>query len=529
MIDRISTRTAVRRAMRHGQGRRLRIPLLIALVLILSVPGIALRGASNGWAAEQKAQTEAQPESRPNVLFIAIDDLSDWVGCLGGHPNAKTPNIDRLAAAGTLFTNAHCQGPICGPSRASLLSGLYPHTTGVYQQPVSGQPLPEDTEHFRGHLLPEYFAAHGYTTYGCGKITHGYPIELAFEHSQGDVGGSGPKPAERIHYHLPDVPYTGTQTDWGAFPDSDDKMPDHKAANWAIERIADAGDGPFFLAVGFRRPHVPFYVPQKWFDLHPLDELQLPEVRDDDLDDVPETGRRIHEMPKYPNLAYLHANDDEQFYLVVQAYLACVSFVDHEVGRMLDALAASRYADNTVIVLFSDHGYHLGEKDRVSKHGLWEESTRVPLVVVRPGDPGGQRSAKPVGLIDLYPTLVELCGLPPKPSNEGLSLLRLLDDPRAPWRPTVLTTYARGNHSLRSGRYRYIRYDDGTEELYDHRTDPQEWTNLADEANMSNVVKRFRVELPENEAPYHASTSLAPVNAWFEEHFLGQGLGGSSE
>ena len=198
---------------------------------------------------------------RPNVLFIAIDDLNDWVGCLGGHPDVQTPNIDRLAARGTLFTNANCQGPICGPSRASLLSGLYPHTTGVYAQPKG---LEKDRTNFHGNLLPEYFAKHGYVTYGGGKITHGYKMSTAFEHV-GPPSSSGPKPpnGRRFNYHLPDVPYTGTQTDWGAYPDADEQMPDHKTASWATEVLQQKHDKPFFLAVGFVRPHVPIAIPLK--------------------------------------------------------------------------------------------------------------------------------------------------------------------------------------------------------------------------------------------------------------------------
>ena len=240
-------------------------------------------------------------EKHPNVLFIAIDDLNDWVGCLETHPQVQTPNIDRLAQRGTLFTNAHCQAPICGPSRASLLSGLYPFTTGVYQQPTGA--INKDTKFFDGHLLPQYFAQHGYKTLGAGKITHGYDNDRAFQ-IYGPKGSSGPKPKNsfRFNYHLPDVPWTGTQTDWGAFPYTDEKMPDHQVATWAVEQLGKTHTKPFFLGAGFVRPHVPFYVPEKWFEAYPLDTLVLPEVKIDDLDDVPKTGRAVHDMPKYPKL-----------------------------------------------------------------------------------------------------------------------------------------------------------------------------------------------------------------------------------
>ncbi|MEM7147273.1 MAG: sulfatase [Verrucomicrobiota bacterium] len=466
-------------------------------------------------------------EKRPNVLFIAIDDLNDWVGCLGGHPDALTPNMDRLAKRGTLFTNAHCQAPICGPSRASLLSGTYPHTNGLYAQP-GGKGLVEDRELFRGHLMPEYFAAQGYATFGCGKITHGYPMDVAFEVWGKKAGGSsGPKPGKERFNYEPDyrVPFTGTQTDWGAFPERDDEMPDHDAANWAIERLGEAHEEPFFLAVGFVRPHVPFYVPQKWFDLFPIDDVILPEIPEGDLDDVPETGIAMHEMPRYPDIDWLRENDSEQLRKCVQAYLACTTYVDSEVGRVLDALDASAYADDTVIVLFSDHGYHLGEKDRVSKHSLWEESTRVPMIVVVPGGKAGVVRGEPVGLIDMYPTLTELCGLPAKESNEGVSLVPLLDgSDAAEWREAVVTTYARGSHALRSEGFRYIRYEDGAEELYDHARDPDEWTNLAGNPEYREELKRFRGLVPAKDAPYHAASRAASVNAWFEEHMARNGV-----
>ena len=477
------------------------------------------------------ANPPCQAAAKPNMLFIAIDDLNDWVGCLDGHSQARTPNIDRLAKRGTLFVNAHCQGPICGPSRASLLSGYYPHVTGIYQQPA-GKAMEKDKTFFHGQMVSHYFADHGYRTLAVGKITHGYPAKLAFDSYGGKFAGSGPKPSggRRFNYHLPNVPWTGTQTDWGAFPDREEEMSDHKSADWAVERLAEESKQPFFLAVGFVRPHVPFYVPQKWFDLFPLDDVQLPPVRNDDLLDVPEISRRIHELPKYPGLAFLQKNDNEQFRKCVQAYLACVAFVDHQVGRVLDALDKGPHAADTVVVLFSDHGYHLGEKDRVSKHSLWEESARVPLVVAPAKSQGeqfgkaGQLCSKPVGLIDLYPTMLQMCGLPAKKSNQGDSLVALLKNPSANWRFSTLSTYARGNHTLRSERYRYLRFEDGSEELYDHAEDPNEWTNLATRLKYAKLLKQFRKELPAKEAPYHSSVRSGAVNAWFEEHLRRHGV-----
>jgi arylsulfatase A-like enzyme len=470
-------------------------------------------------------------ESDPNVLLIVVDDLNDWIGCLGGHPQAKTPNIDRLAKAGILFENAHCQGPICGPSRASIWSGSYPHTTGVYQQPASNS-LTEDEKFFKGQLLPEYFSRNGYETFAVGKVTHGYRNETAFDYYGGKFDGAGPKPAKgrRFNYFLPDVPFTGTQTDWGPFPDQDEKMPDYRSADWASEVLTQTHDRPFFLAVGFNRPHVPWYVPEKWFAPFPLDEIVLPAVMGNDLEDVPEIGVKIHELPKYPSLEFLQANGNEQFKKCVQAYLACNYFVDHQVGRVLKSLEQSAYADNTIVILFSDHGYHLGEKSRVSKHSLWEESTRVPFMILPSRDSelrhkvAGRKSSKPVELIDLYPTLTEMCGLPSKASNEGRSLKPLMEDPSIEWRFSALTTYARKNHSLRTERYRYIRYENGAEELYDHQFDPEEWENIAGDPEQAELIFRFRLEVPRRNAKYHAATKKRPINPWFQSHLKANGI-----
>jgi arylsulfatase A-like enzyme len=454
------------------------------------------------------------------VLFVAVDDLNDWIGCLGGHPDALTPNLDRLAARGTLFSNAHCQAPICGPSRASLLSGRYPHSTGVYQQPSKTQ-LMEDKKNFRGKLLPQSFAAAGYHTLGGGKITHGMSMKEVFQTvGPGQSFGPFPPGKKRISYE-PDlsVPYSGTMTDWGAFPERDDQMPDHEIAAWAVEVLQQPQEKPFFLAVGFMRPHVPFTVPQKWFDLFDAEKLSLPEMPVDELAGVPETGRAVHAMPRYPQREFLVADDRKELRKCVHAYLACVAFVDAQMGKVLDALDAGPHTENTVVVLFGDHGYHLGEKHRVCKHGLWEEATKVPLIVVPPKGNAGQISSKPVGLIDLYPTLLELAGLPTQKALEGMSLVPLLADPAAAWRESVLTTYGKKNHALRGERYRYIRYVDGSEELYDHQQDEQEWMNLASLPERAPLLKQFRKQLPDNDAAHHPSTRTAAVNPWFEAYY----------
>lgn len=459
---------------------------------------------------------------RYNVLLIAADDLNDWTGALGGHPNAKTPNIDALAARGVLFTNAHTQAPLCGPSRASFLTGLYPTTTGIY--------LHIDDREVRGAsdatraatFLPEFFERHGYRTMGAGKIWHLNDLANTFQEYAKPYEWFGPKPDERINYDPEKGPnydgQAGTGTDWGAFPSRDEEMPDHKYASWAIERLQEHHDRPFFLAVGFVGTHVPWYVPQRWLEMHPLEGIQTPPYRPDDMKDVPEIAREMAFMPPMPTTEYLQERD--QWEEMVRAYLAATTWVDHQVGRVLSALEESEYADNTIVVLLSDHGYHLGEKGRVAKMSLWERDTRVPLIIAGPAIEGGRRSGRPVGLIDLYPTLLELGGLPANPRNEGRSLAPLIADPDREWPYPAITIFGPRNVSLRSDDFRYTRYEDGSEEFYDHRTDPDEWNNLASDprqrSGIEAEIERLREFLPEDPAPL-ASESSFDTNEYFRE------------
>jgi arylsulfatase A-like enzyme len=476
---------------------------------IRAVFTLALIGLAPHLAAEQAK------DSPPNILIISIDDLNDWVGCMGGHPQAKTPNIDRLAQRGILFTNAHCQAPICGPSRTSLWTGYYPHQTGVYGQirskNLAKHPAIKDNP---DRYISTYFKKHGYKTMAVGKLFHGDAGVDAFDTYGGKLGVFGPKPKKRFNYNHP--PQHSTQTDWGAYPDRDEDMPDHKVADWAVDQLAKAHDKPLFLAVGFWRPHVPFYVPQKWFDMFPLEEIVEPEIKDDDLDDIPPISKRVHAVPMMPQLDWMREQD--QIDDATQAYLACVAFVDHQVGRVLDALEQSTIADNTIVVLWSDHGYHLGEKHRWAKHGLWEEATKVPLIFAGPGITGNNASSASVGLIDLYPTLTDLAGLPVNENNQGMSLTPLMDpESDVGWDRPILTTYSYGNHALRDARYRYIRYEDSSEELYDHRNDPNEWTNLANNPGQASTLERFRALLPTEQSAWHPD-SRGPKTEYHDEN-----------
>lgn len=455
------------------------------------------------------AAKQAPESSPPNILFIAIDDLNDWVGVLDGHSDTKTPNIDRLAASGVSFTNAHAQAPLCWPSRASLMSGLRPSSTGIYgitedEELRAASPLMDSTL-----FLPEYFARHGYKTMGIGKLFHTHAPKGVFEESGGRYPGFGPYPEHHFHWDRP-----GTSTDWGPFPDSTVNMPDYESASWAIERLEQTHDRPFFLAVGFLRPHVPWYVPQEWFDLHPVDSLALPPYLPDDMDDVPDTGIRMATVPPMPTTEW--AIESGQWPAIVQGYLASVSFVDAQVGRLLDALEGSRYADHTIVVLFSDHGYHLGEKNRFAKHALWERATRVPLIFSGPEVAEGRTVSAPAELLDVYPTLLDLAGLPANRMNEGVSLRPLMEDPAAPWPHAAVTTYGRNNHGVAVRQYRYIRYEDGSEEFYDHAADPNEWHNLAGDERYRSKMDEAARFLPETNVPWSVLSNL-DVFTYFKE------------
>ncbi len=456
-------------------------PILSCIAALLLLPG----GVS--FAAEKK----------PNVLFIAIDDLNDWVGAFGGHPLAKTPHIDRLAARGTAFLNAHCNAPLCNPSRTSLMLGLRPGSTGIYGLSPWFRNVPALQDRV---TLPQHFKEHGYRTLTAGKIYHHNPGPgRAGEFDVwGPEGGVGVKPEEKLIAATP----MGNHPlmDWGTFPHKEGDKGDHQVATWAAEQIKTAPkDQPFFLAAGFFLPHVPCYATRKWFDLYPDDDSVLPRIKDDDRSDTPEFSWYLHWQLPEPRLRWLRENNEWRN--LARSYLACVSFVDDQVGRLLDALDEAGLADNTVIVLWSDHGYHLGEKAISGKNTLWERSARVPLIFAGPGVNEGGRTRRPAELLDLYPTLVELCGLAPRDDLEGLSLVPQLKNADAQRERPAITTHNPGNHAIRSERWRYIRYADGSEELYDMENDSNEWTNLAGIAEHSTVMEDHRKWVPSSDLP----------------------------
>lgn len=438
------------------------------------------------------AASPASPANgeKPNVLFIAIDDMNDWIGCLGGNPDVKTPNLDKLARRGVLFTRAYCAAPVCNPSRTALMTGLRPSTTGVYENrnPWRQAPLLKSAE-----TLAQHFMKAGYHVSGGGKIFHNAYNDLASWH-EWIKEPENPHPEKLPANGIPNKGHF----DWGPIDCKDEDMGDWKIADWAASELKKKHDKPFFLAPGFIRPHLPWFVPKKYFDLYDENRITLPVVKEDDLDDVPKQGKIFATRSGDHNAVTQH----DQWRKAVHAYLACISFTDMCVGKVIDALDASEYAKNTIIVLWSDHGWHLGEKLHWRKFALWEEATRNPFMMVVPGvTKSNQRCERTVDYMSIYPTMIELCGLPKKDGLDGVSIVPLLKDPKTKWDRPAITTYERGNHSIRSERWRYIRYHDGTEELYDHTKDEMEWTNLASKPEFDKVKAELAAWLPKVDAP----------------------------
>lgn len=425
----------------------------------------------------------AHGADKPNVLFIAVDDLNHWVGHLGRNRQTKTPNLDRLAAMGVSFANAHCAAPLCNPSRAALLSGKRPGTSGIYEndQPYEAVLTPQDS-------LVMRFKEAGYTTMGMGKLWH---------------GGIGWK-AQWSLTGPPEKAKTAATEDrsiggirFGIIDGGDETVSDTQIADFGIEQLSKDHADPFMLVLGFHKPHMPWNVPKKYYDMHPLDQIELPPVKENDLADIPPAGVKMAK-PQQDHAAVLASGRWKE---AVQGYLAAISYLDAQVGRVLDAYEKSPHRDETIICLWGDHGWHLGEKEHWRKFALWEEATRAPLIWVVPGvTKGGGVCDAPVDFMGIYPTLTGLCGLKRPESVEGHDLRPLLADPKAPWNNVALTTFGRNNHAVRSDRWRYIRYADGSEELYDHAADPYEWTNLAGQAEHQGVKIELQKKLPETNA-----------------------------
>jgi arylsulfatase A-like enzyme len=482
--------------------------------------------------------TQCRAAESPCVLFSANDDLNDWVGCLDGHPQAHTPNIDRLAKRGVLFTSAHCASPACNPSRAAVFSGKMPWKTGVWSN-KSKKLLQQHPDML---ALPRAFSRAGYVTLGTGKLMHSgasanrvmfdqhFDVEQrwspftkkAVQYTKDELpskGGNEPHHVARLEgvgrvvLPLNRMPSDrnpnkadGESFDWGSLDVPDSAMGDKQITDWAIAKLKTSFDKPTFLGVGYYRPHIPLFAPSSYFKRFKGRDIQLPPYAPKDHDDLSQTGKR---WAIEADTAGLHATvaKHKQWEPAVKAYLACTTFVDTQVGRLLDALDSGDLGDNTIIVLWSDHGWHLGEKQHWGKWTGWERSTRVPLIVVLPKRLAGQfakpgsRCDSPVSLIDLYPTLAELCSLKTPDGLDGESLVPLLRRPTRKSSRTVITSFDPGNVSVRDGQWRLIRYADGGRELYDLKNDPNEWTNLADDHKYDKRVRELSKAIPAQALP----------------------------
>jgi arylsulfatase A-like enzyme len=489
-------------------------PLRILLLLCLSVAGLI----------------PAAESAKPNVLFIAVDDLNDWVGPWGGHPQVKTPNLDRLARRGVVFTQAYCAAPLCNPSRAALFSGRHPFETGIFDNKDAGlRKLHPDLV-----LLPDHFRNAGYRTLGSGKLLH-QKITGWFDEEFFPEQRWSPFSPKQVDYTPEELPSKGSDHprhvttlkgratvlpfnrmpsdrtpdspaaesfDWGAVDVADEEMGDGQIAAWGAERLRHPPAQPFFLALGFYRPHIPLYVPRKYFELYDGVELQLPPVRTNDLDDLGAAGRALALSP-VDGGTHASVLKHDQWRAAVKAYLACVSFADAQIGKVLEALDASPAVSNTVIVVWGDNGWHLGEKQHWGKTTGWQRATRIPLLIVPPRNDArsfasGTSCHAPASLLDVYPTLIDLCGLPPRAGLSGQTLEPLLRQPAGGGDRVVLTTVQRDTYAVSADGWRYLRYPDGSAELYDLRNDPHEWTNLAGKPELRHRQEQLARHIPKS-------------------------------
>ncbi|MFY9242008.1 MAG: sulfatase [Polaribacter sp.] len=497
----------------------------------------------------------AQDATKPNVLFIIVDDLNDYQGVFGGHPQAKTPNIDRLAAQGVQFVNAQTNVPVCSPSRNSMITGVYPHVSKDYgwtdlkKQPVL----------MHNKTLVRYFKENGYVTLGTGKITHGNIQEdwdewgLALKNNYGPFYFDGttkkamptvPAPFSEIGQvdgsfgRLSDVgTSSGKRGDkglvygWSDDPmryesDADrDLMQDELHTQWALKKLKELekrpNQQPFFMGVGYVRPHTPLHAPDKYFDLFPLDEIELDKwLANDEEDTFYKTNFDANDQDNNKGIRYYksllasyHGDRELALKSFLQAYLACIAFMDAQVGELLDGLNKSAFKNNTIVVFTSDHGWQMGEKNYLFKNSPWEESVRIPMIIKTQTTKAGTKITQPVSLIDLYPTLVDLCDLKGNhKKNEkagnlgGFSLKPFLINKALEWKGpngalTVVGNYGikipteKQNFSYRTKNWRYIRYSNGQEELYNDQTDTYEWYNLAEIKTYQKIKTRLQKEM----------------------------------
>jgi len=483
---------------------------------LLFIAGLILMGLLTAYSpSKHKPQGSSVPTEPPNVIMFVMDDLNDWISPLG-YEQVKTPNLERLAKSGLIFRNAHAPGVFCAPSRTAIFTGLHASTTGCYENEVFHYDHPDLV------TLQMAFTNAGYQSYGAGKLYHhrsGY-VDLRawteyFTRSQEVIDMA----YEMNSYHMSDVPlpdpypyspyYRNTDRgggsalhlEWGPIAnEKEDEMTDAMRTNWMCDVLKRDHLKPFFMALGMYSPHYPNYAPQKYFDLYNRDELELPPYKEDDLEDLSLAIRDFYtrRSKQHQELEGYGALKD-----ALHAYLASISFADAMLGRLLDALEASPYKDNTIIVMWSDQGFHHGEKGHWGKHTLWQRTTQVPFIWAGKGITKHAEIFDPVSLIDIYPTLVELCDLPVESEQlEGVSLATVLQHPSSSKERNIFIPHAkRGAYAIINSNWRYIYNHDQSEELYSRMDDPNEWYNLIDNTGNEDVIRDMKNVLPSEFAP----------------------------
>lgn len=465
------------------------------------ITGLAMLSALSSFSQKQ----------RPNIIMIAVDDLNDWIGPFGGNPQVITPNMDKLAKSSMVFRNASCAGPVSGPSRSALLSGFMPEKTGVYGNDQNML----NSKMVQSHAtLPEYFTKNGYLTISKGKIFHKHNTANGVDHGnwafdvwEQERGQAKINPDKYFSRNsgiingikIENAQYMkggGAEFAFGPTLNGKETMLDYTTAKWFEQKLQDNFNKPFFMSVGISKPHLPFHVPQEYFDKYSLDTLKIADYQLDDLDDIlDKDGNKAYKAE--PDFLWCKQYGVEKE--AARAYMACITFADECIGLILDALAKSKYADNTIVILYGDHGWHLGEKLRYRKATLWREATQLPFIVHTPGMNKKQECFRNVNLIDLYPTLIDLCKLPKK-ELDGKSFASLLKNPTKKWTPTI-TTSGQNEHSVMSEKWHYIYGRKGVEELYNIENDPMEWTNLIrkNTPEINSIIKKLKAFMPVND------------------------------
>ena len=483
------TRMGVEQAFMKMYSEQLPAVLVVALLL--------LSGCS------QKPEPEPELIKHPNVLFISLDDMNDWVEPLAGNAQTLTPSLSRLAEEGVTFTRNYAPSPGCNPSRSATLTGLHTYNSGMYSnyQDWRNVPILQNVQ-----TIGQHFRSGGYYTAGAGKIFHYDQVDtLGWDDYYPSINNPMPEDnfPEKRPANMPPFQYMYNMFDWGPLSIDDEETGDFETVRYITQQLEKDHDKPFFLAAGIYRPHLPWHVPQKYFDRFPLEDIKRLAVFEDDLSDLGPVAKEI--ITRGGNY-HKHVLEAGQWEKAVQGYLASISFADEMVGRLLDALENSPYADNTIVVIWSDHGWQLGEKQHWRKFALWENVIRTVMIIKVPeglekmpdGSAKGIATDNLTSLLDIYPTLVELCNLPERSDFDGISLRSMLVNPQTKVSRPVITSYDYGSYSIRYEKWHYIRYIDDSEELYDLQADPEEWHNLATDIEYADMKTRLAGFLPAN-------------------------------